>query len=93
MRENDTSLIKELPHAVLRAPRQSLGSTAGNDSIIPQPRKALSPQADSPALCCSECLLTGCSIIVQLRAGLQIKVALSEVLNSSKLIGDPNRPN
>lgn len=44
-------------------------------------------------VCGSECLLTGCDAIVPLRAGLQIKVALSEVLNSWKLIADPNRPN
>lgn len=51
------------------------------------------PEVPSGSVHGSQCLLTGCDTIVPLRAGLQIKVALSEVLNSWKLIADPNRPN
>lgn len=51
------------------------------------------PEVPSSWVRGSQCLLTGCDAIVPLRAGLQIKVALSEVLNSWKLIADPNRPN
>ena len=74
----------------LHVARAVVGASEGSERIIPQPRKA------RPALCCAQRASPdglGLRVIVQRRAGLQIQVALSEVLNSAKLIADPNRHN
>lgn len=61
--------------------------------LIPQPRSSV--EADRFGLLCVEWDVSrpGCGVIVQCRAGLQIKAALSGTLNSSQLIADPKRPN
>lgn len=64
-----------------------------SDMPIAQPQSSV--EADRFRLLCAEWDVSrpGCGVIVQHGAGLQIKAALSGILNSSQLIADPKRPN
>lgn len=73
--------------------QQWQGLKCQSDMLIPQPGSSV--EADRLGLLCAEWDVSrpGCGVIVKHGAGLQIKAALSGILNSSQLIADPKRPN